>query len=346
MPRPPRAERARAAGQRSELPGELDRAQDRRVRPVDPDPLEGLAQHAPVEARVVGHERSPSSSRATSGSTSSGGGAPSTIAWVIPVKRWMPRDSGRSGRTSESNVSCSSPPPTSTAPPRSARRGRRRGRWSRCRGRGTPRSATGCSSKSTEADATARTRRMESARQGRSRPPARLASLAWPAPAPSSPAPPAGTRAPSGMAAAPAAASGTRSSRSSARPRPRGRPRRSGKAVRPVTLAEVEAQAVARLGTGIGELDRVLGGGLVPGSLVLIGGSPGIGKSTLTSAALGNMAGAGQERALRVGRGVGRPGQAARRAARAARARACRSWPRPTSTAWSPRSRPSARTSA
>ena len=67
-----------------------------------------------------------------------------------------------------------------------------------------------------------------------------------------------------------------------------------GRAVRPVKLAEVEAQQLARLPTGIGELDRVLGGGLVPGSLVLIGGSPGIGKSTLTSMALGNLAGAGR----------------------------------------------------
>ncbi|HEY7078015.1 MAG TPA: DNA repair protein RadA [Solirubrobacteraceae bacterium] len=63
---------------------------------------------------------------------------------------------------------------------------------------------------------------------------------------------------------------------------------------RPVKLAEVRAPRVARLATGIGELDRVLGGGLVPGSLVLIGGSPGIGKSTLTSMALGNLAGAGR----------------------------------------------------
>jgi DNA repair protein RadA/Sms len=67
-----------------------------------------------------------------------------------------------------------------------------------------------------------------------------------------------------------------------------------GRAMRPVKLSEVEAHAVARLPTGIGELDRVLGGGLVPGSLVLIGGSPGIGKSTLTSMALGNLAGAGR----------------------------------------------------
>ena len=71
--------------------------------------------------------------------------------------------------------------------------------------------------------------------------------------------------------------------------------RRSGeaKAIRAIPLAEVEAPAVARLSTGIGELDRVLGGGIVPGSLVLLGGSPGIGKSTLTAAALGNLAAGG-----------------------------------------------------
>jgi hypothetical protein len=44
----------------------------------------------------------PSSSSATRGSTSAGGGAESTIAWVIPVKRSIPRDSGRSTRTSDS----------------------------------------------------------------------------------------------------------------------------------------------------------------------------------------------------------------------------------------------------
>jgi len=59
-------------------------------------------------------------------------------------------------------------------------------------------------------------------------------------------------------------------------------------------LREVGATAMTlRLSTGIGELDRVLGGGLVPGSLVLLGGSPGIGKSTLTNMALGNLARAG-----------------------------------------------------
>ncbi len=84
---------------------------------------------------------------------------------------------------------------------------------------------------------------------------------------------------------APAAATGNR----------RAGPGRAGAAaVRPVRLADVQAVKIARLKTGIGELDRVLGGGLVPGSLVLLGGSPGIGKSTLTSMALGNLAGAGR----------------------------------------------------
>jgi DNA repair protein RadA/Sms len=45
--------------------------------------------------------------------------------------------------------------------------------------------------------------------------------------------------------------------------------------------AEVETANALRLSTGIGEFDRVLGGGIVPGSLVLLGGEPGIGKSTL-----------------------------------------------------------------
>jgi DNA repair protein RadA/Sms len=49
----------------------------------------------------------------------------------------------------------------------------------------------------------------------------------------------------------------------------------------PRRYAEVQGALAERLSTGIGEFDRVLGGGLVPGSLVLLGGEPGIGKSTL-----------------------------------------------------------------
>ncbi len=65
-------------------------------------------------------------------------------------------------------------------------------------------------------------------------------------------------------------------------------------ALTPVPLGEVAAAAHARLQTGIGELDGVLGGGLVPGSLVLIGGAPGIGKSTLTTMALAHLTAAGR----------------------------------------------------
>jgi len=65
-------------------------------------------------------------------------------------------------------------------------------------------------------------------------------------------------------------------------------------AVRPVALAEVERREHERLSTGIGELDSVLGGGIVPGSLVLIGGAPGIGKSTLTTMVLANLMAAGR----------------------------------------------------
>ncbi|MBC7471044.1 MAG: AAA family ATPase, partial [Ramlibacter sp.] len=51
-------------------------------------------------------------------------------------------------------------------------------------------------------------------------------------------------------------------------------------------LADIEASEVDRTPTGIGELDRVLGGGIVEGGVVLIGGDPGIGKSTLLLQAL------------------------------------------------------------
>jgi DNA repair protein RadA/Sms len=53
----------------------------------------------------------------------------------------------------------------------------------------------------------------------------------------------------------------------------------SGAKPRPIT--EVDNFAVPRLATGVGEFDRVLGGGIVPGALILIGGDPGIGKSTM-----------------------------------------------------------------
>ena len=54
----------------------------------------------------------------------------------------------------------------------------------------------------------------------------------------------------------------------------------------PLRLVDVEVEEAARIPTGISELDRVLGGGLVPASLVLLGGEPGVGKSTLLLMAL------------------------------------------------------------
>jgi DNA repair protein RadA/Sms len=63
----------------------------------------------------------------------------------------------------------------------------------------------------------------------------------------------------------------------------------------PRLLSEVKASSAQRLSTGIGELDRVLGGGLVPGELLLLGGSPGIGKSTLTNMVLGHLQQAGAQ---------------------------------------------------
>jgi DNA repair protein RadA/Sms len=65
----------------------------------------------------------------------------------------------------------------------------------------------------------------------------------------------------------------------------------AGQRAEVTTLANVIAQEEPRMSSGIAELDRVLGGGVVPGSVVLIGGDPGIGKSTLLLQSLGAIAG-------------------------------------------------------
>jgi len=57
--------------------------------------------------------------------------------------------------------------------------------------------------------------------------------------------------------------------------------RYAGGAAAPVTLGEIDARELERIATGVDELDRALGGGLVPGQVCLLGGDPGIGKSTL-----------------------------------------------------------------
>src|SRR5215210_5403122 len=68
---------------------------------------------------------------------------------------------------------------------------------------------------------------------------------------------------------------------------------RSPSAARAVPLADVDLSAERTRPTGIGELDRVLGGGLVPGSVTLLGGEPGIGKSSLLLQAVAALGRAG-----------------------------------------------------
>lgn len=66
-----------------------------------------------------------------------------------------------------------------------------------------------------------------------------------------------------------------------ASPSGRNKAKDSGKSTEPLKLIDVSVEEEDRIGTHIAELDRVLGGGIVPGSLILVGGDPGIGKSTL-----------------------------------------------------------------
>jgi DNA repair protein RadA/Sms len=72
-------------------------------------------------------------------------------------------------------------------------------------------------------------------------------------------------------------------------------------ALKPVPIGSVAAEESARISSGVPELDRVLGGGLVPGSLVLVGGEPGVGKSTLLLTALGAIARGGRRALLVTG---------------------------------------------
>ena len=66
-----------------------------------------------------------------------------------------------------------------------------------------------------------------------------------------------------------------------------------GMSRRPQKIREVTSDGESRFSTGMGELDRVLGGGVVDGSMVLVGGDPGLGKSTLLTQLCANMAGDG-----------------------------------------------------
>ena len=77
--------------------------------------------------------------------------------------------------------------------------------------------------------------------------------------------------------------------------------KRGGVARTPARLSEVRSEEASRISSGVPELDRVLGGGIVPASLVLVGGEPGVGKSTLLLAALGNVSRAGRRALLVTG---------------------------------------------
>ncbi len=69
-----------------------------------------------------------------------------------------------------------------------------------------------------------------------------------------------------------------------------GKRAKEGGSFKSIRLADVEVSRYSRLHTGLAELDRVVGGGLVPGAVVLLGGEPGIGKSTLAIQAMAQMA--------------------------------------------------------
>lgn len=69
----------------------------------------------------------------------------------------------------------------------------------------------------------------------------------------------------------------------------------SGPHAKPVPIDSIEIEDEKRILTGVGEFDRVLGGGLVPGTLILIGGDPGIGKSTIMLQALHGIANNGHK---------------------------------------------------
>lgn len=92
---------------------------------------------------------------------------------------------------------------------------------------------------------------------------------------------------------------GARGDGAAAAPRRGSRARSQAGGAEVVSLAQIEAPAVPRISTDLPELDRVLGGGLVPGSLILVGGEPGIGKSTLLlQAAAGVVRGASDRHVL------------------------------------------------
>ena len=116
----------------------------------------------------------------------------------------------------------------------------------------------------------------------------------------------------------------------------------SGAARTPERLGDVQLSEATRLQTGVPELDRVLGGGLVPASLVLVGGEPGVGKSTLLLSALGAIARSGRSALLVTGEEsvaqvrLGRTGSAAPTTCPSSRRPSSRPSARPSSATGQP----------
>ncbi len=140
--------------------------------------------------------------------------------------------------------------------------------------------------------------------------PPRLLPCPRPPPAPPTAAPSAAGRPPSGSAAAASARPGARWPR---RPRPTLRTSASPVTAPAVPIGQVSVEESTFRTCGVPELDRVLGGGLVPGAAILLAGEPGVGKSTLLLEVAAQTARVPAARPLRHRRGVRRPGAAARR---------------------------------
>ena len=95
-------------------------------------------------------------------------------------------------------------------------------------------------------------------------------------------------------AEAPVSAAGAGAKSGGRAARARWAPKSGARPAGPRPLAEVEMEHARRTPSGLGEFDRVLGGGVMPGSIVLVGGDPGIGKSTLLLQLAGSLARAGR----------------------------------------------------
>ncbi|MCZ7627883.1 MAG: hypothetical protein M5U19_01740 [Microthrixaceae bacterium] len=94
-------------------------------------------------------------------------------------------------------------------------------------------------------------------------------------------------------------------------PRVGGGPDVSGCEAQPLAITDVLVDGSKAVPTGLAELDRVLGGGLLPGSATLLGGEPGVGKSTLVLQYPCGTGARRRELRLRDRRGVGSPGRVA-----------------------------------